>query len=109
MVPSGEWSVCDGQAVQFSLHSGDPDTIERREVSVSISDLRSSEQLFSLNLNGFIVLEFQGPYDDVDWDNKKSVKEVHYPNIVSEIERVVPEARSDLPGLKSRSCLCFPY
>jgi hypothetical protein len=38
-----------------------------------------------------MVLELQGPYDDVDWDNKTSVKEVHYPKIVSEIERVVPQ------------------
>ena len=85
------------------------DNIECREVYVSVSDLRGSEQLFSLNDNGFMVLEFQSPYTDVDWDNKTSVKEVHYPNIVSEIERVVPEARSDLPVLQSRSCLCFPY
>jgi hypothetical protein len=28
-------------------------------VSVSISDLRDSEQSFSLDLSGFIVLEFQ--------------------------------------------------
>lgn len=67
--------------------------IERREVSVSISDLRGSEQLFSLNRNGFRVLEFQGPYNDVDWDNKTSVKEVHYLEIVSKIEHVFPEAR----------------
>ena len=69
------------------------DNIERREVSVSISDLRGSEQLFSLNHNGFMVLDFQGPYDDADWTNKTSVKEVHYPKIVSEVERVFPEAR----------------
>jgi hypothetical protein len=38
-------------------------------------------------------VDFQGPNDDVDWDNKTSVKEVHYPKIVSEIERAIPEAR----------------
>ena len=45
--------------------------IERREVSVLISDLHGSEQLFSLNRNGFRVLEFQGPYNDVGQQNER--------------------------------------
>ena len=80
--------------------------MERREVSVSISDLRGSEQLFSLNRNGFMVLEFQSPHNDVDWDNKTSVKEVHYPKIVSEVERVVPGARCVPLHHKVSSKLC---
>ena len=67
--------------------------IERKEVSVLISDLRGSEQLFSVDRNGFMVLEFQDQYQEADWDDETSVRAVHYPKIVSEVERAIPEAR----------------
>jgi len=69
------------------------ENIERKEVSVSISDLRDSGQLFSLDRNGFTVLEFQDKDDEVDWDNKERVSDMHYPKVVSEIERAIPGAR----------------
>jgi hypothetical protein len=69
------------------------ENIERKEVLVSISDLRGSEQLFSLDNNGFMVLKFQDHYREVDWDNEGIVKDVHYSEIVSEVERAIPNAR----------------
>ena len=43
MVPSGERSVCDSQAVQSILHSGDPDTTKQHGAQRSVCvDLRSS-------------------------------------------------------------------
>jgi hypothetical protein len=71
------------------------ENIERKEVSVSISDLHDSEQSFSLDRNGFIVLEFQEAKHDseVDWGNETRAKDVHYSKIVSEIEGALPETR----------------
>jgi hypothetical protein len=67
------------------------ENIQRKEVPVSISDLRGSEKLFSLDRNGFMVLEFQDKHE-VDWDETR-VKDLYYPKVVSEIERDIPEAR----------------
>ncbi|KAH0558785.1 hypothetical protein GP486_004575 [Trichoglossum hirsutum] len=67
------------------------ENIQRKEVPVSISDLRGSEKLFSLDCNGFMVLEFQNKHE-VDWDETR-VKDLHYSKVVSEIERDIPEAR----------------
>ncbi|KAI9861754.1 MAG: hypothetical protein M1813_005103 [Trichoglossum hirsutum] len=67
------------------------ENIQRKEVPVSISDLRGSEKLFSLDRNGFTVLKFQDKHE-ADWDETR-VKDLHYSKIMSEIERDIPEAR----------------
>ena len=69
------------------------ENIDRKERSVPISDLRNYEQIFSLDRNGFMVLEFQDEHDEVDWSNETRVKDMHYSRVISEVERVLPESR----------------
>lgn len=69
------------------------ENILRKEVSVLISDLRNVEQPFSLDRNGFTVLEFQEKHEDIDWNDETKVKEVHYPKIALQIELALHEAR----------------
>lgn len=69
------------------------DNIQRKEESVPISDLRNSEQSFSLDHNGFIVLGFQNKHNEVEWGDEARVKDLHYPRVVAEVEHVLPEAR----------------
>ena len=69
------------------------ENIERQEVSVSISDLRDNESSFSLDRNGFVVLDFQEQYDKVDWENETSVKAVHYPYVQLEVQHALPGSR----------------
>src|ERR1700709_193749 len=68
------------------------DNIERREVSVNISDLRGSEELFSLSNNGFMVLNFQNEHGVIDWESETMIKDVHYPKVISEVENAFPDA-----------------
>jgi len=68
------------------------DNIERKEVSVNISDLRGSEELLSLDNNGFMVLSFQNEHSVIDWESETMVKDVHYPEVVSEVKNAFPDA-----------------
>ncbi|KAL8831928.1 MAG: hypothetical protein Q9170_005090 [Blastenia crenularia] len=69
------------------------ENIQRKEVSLAISDLRGSEHLFTLDCNGFRLLKLHDQHDKVDWDNEISVRELHYPKIVSEVQNAFPGAR----------------
>lgn len=66
------------------------ENIERTEVSVEISDIRGRKESFNLNQNGFMVISSPGEHAKVDWDNERSVREVHCPNVISEIKRAFP-------------------
>jgi hypothetical protein len=67
--------------------------IKRKEVSRIILDLRGSEHEFTLDRNGFMVLNFQDFLTPIAWDNKATVKQIHYPRVVAEIERTLPGVR----------------
>lgn len=67
--------------------------IKRKEVSRTILDLRGSEHEFTLDRNGFMVLNFQEVLTPIDWDNKATVKQIHYPRVVAEIECTLPGVR----------------
>lgn len=69
------------------------ENIQRREVSLTISDLRGNERMFTVDRNGFMVLNFPDQHKKVDWDNKSEVIDVHYPNIVAQIQDAFPEAQ----------------
>lgn len=68
------------------------ENIERKEVSVNIFDIRGSDKEFSLEKNGFMILPFQGECANIDWDNEKCVKDIHYPRVISEIKNAFPGA-----------------
>lgn len=82
------------------------ENIKRTEVPVLISDLRGSEKSYSLDHNGFMVLGISDGNDKVDWDDKEMVKIVHYPTVVSELERAFPGARCIPLNHKVNSKLC---
>lgn len=69
------------------------ENIVRYEVPVDISDMRPNEDRFTLDENGFVVIKFPNEHTIKDWDNDKEVEEVHYPVVISQIERVFPGAR----------------
>ena len=66
------------------------ENIERKEVPINIFDLRGSEKIFNLDQNGFMVLNLPGEHPILDWDNEKVVENIHYPRVISELERSFP-------------------
>ncbi len=110
----------ESQAVHSSLRAFSPEAqiprenIQRKEVSAQISVLQNSEQSFSLDRNGFIVLGFQNKHNEVDWGDEARLKDVHYPSVVAEVEHVLPEARCIAlhhqfsPKRRDRLVFCLP-
>ena len=81
-------------ALAFTPEAGIPrENIERKEEIVSISDLRNSEESFSLDRNGLMVLNFHDKQAEINWGDETKVEDVHYSKVVSEIESVFPGAR----------------
>ena len=57
----------------YTPPEGQPATnVERKEHTVSITDLRSVPQDFTLENNGFQLHRLQIP-DDIDWDDEQQV------------------------------------
>lgn len=86
------------------------DNIVRTEVHVSVSDLRGSSHSFSLEQNGFMLLNLDGQDHTVDWDSQEAVEKVHYPTVIAAVERAVPGARCRVlhhQVSKSGVDLCF--
>ncbi|EFX00240.1 methyltransferase [Grosmannia clavigera kw1407] len=65
------------------------DNIERHEVPVGVLDIRGRREPLNFHHNGFAILNVPEVPTGMDWYDVQSVKGLRYPQIVSEIERVV--------------------
>lgn len=96
-------------ALAFTPDSQIPrENIEREEVPTTISDMRSSTTRFTLDLNGFMIVQLSDEHPEVEWKREENVKTKHYPRVIADIEQSIPGCRC-IP-LTHNVCLsCFQY